>query len=202
MADVPQHLRDLVRRSEGTASVTALETEIRSQGAPVFKSEVSGSFATKIPIIAGWEWNYGVPGDAMGAFIRCLQEAEEAMVQRIFDILCKDKSNPCVPKIMYQGTSIFVTGERSWYQCRTVWAYRGEKPEAEWVLLLNDLQFKLMFKNIRTPFAKDPAATERLFSLLQLYTYPNDFGDDDDQGIATARQMLMQVTDDIRLGPE
>ncbi len=182
-------IRALARLSGAAPSAGALETEIRSQGAPNFKTEPSGTFAALLPTIASWEWNFGVPQTAIKAFIEWLQRNEEPMVDRMKQII----PTPGDRKIEYRGTFISSTGERGWYECRTIWAYKGDAPVAQWAQLLNDADFKDRFISLRRPYARDPAATERLMSLLQLYTFPDDFVDED-PSVAEGQQAIMDAT--------
>jgi len=152
-----------------------LETEVRSQGAPNFVTQGNAELQDKLPTIAFWEWNYGVPPADIPDFIGDLQNDEIALVDLIEEIVPQKDDR----LIEYRGTFISATGERGWYECRTVWAYRGDNPIAQWSQLLANAQFKLMFRRIRRRWANDPGATERLMSLLQLYTYDDDFVDPD-----------------------
>ncbi|WP_395711637.1 hypothetical protein [Reyranella sp.] len=187
MTDNHDKLRSLVRRRSTAPSAAVLETEVRSQGAPNFLTEADPELQDKLPTIAFWEWNYGVSPADIPDFIGDLQNDEFAIITRIEQIIPEKDDR----MIEYRGTFISATGERGWYECRTVWAYRGDNPIAQWAQLLEDAQFKLMFRRVRRRWANDPAATERLMSLLQLYTYDDDFVDPD---FADGQRALMSAS--------
>jgi hypothetical protein len=174
MTDEREKLRRAVRRGNATPSTNVLETEVRSQGAPNFQTEGGEDLLNKIPYVGFWEWNYGVPASDIREFIEDLQNDEVTLIDLICEILGEDQR-----LIDYRGTFISATSERGWYECRTVWSYIGDEPIAQWVPLLENDQFKFIFQKIRRRFARDPGATERLMSLLQLYQFPRDFIDED-----------------------
>ena len=70
----------------------------------------------------------------------------------------------------------------------------GENPIAQWVPLLDNEDFELIFRKIRRRFARDPGATERLMSLLQLYDFPEHFVDEDDTDTAAGQLALMKAS--------
>ena len=183
-------LRALARRSRSAPSVSPLETEIRSQGAPNFKTEASAEVQEKFPTIASWEWNYGVPLTDIEDFIEFLREKELRIVERMKEV-CNQLGDQLID---YRGTFISATGERGWYECRTVWAYRGEQPTAQWADLLADGEFLKLFQGLRKRWANDPTATERLMSLLMLYTWDDDFVDPDYGDVAAGQRAIMEAT--------
>jgi hypothetical protein len=190
MADDNEKLRALIRRMNAAPSASLLETEVRSQGAPNFKTEPDGEFSEKVATIAAWEWNYGVPQSDIKAFIQFLQEHEIELISLIEQII----PVPGDRLIQYCGTFIAVTGERGWYECRTIWSYRGDNPIGQWVDLLANAQFLLLFQGLRKRWVADPVASERLQSLLQLYTYDDDFVDQDDLDVAAGQRAIMNAT--------
>ena len=123
MSDEHNELRRAVRRRDATPSANILETEVRSQGAPNFKTEADAELLEKIPTIAVWEWNYGVPQSDIKEFIDDLRDDEITLINLICEILDEDEQ-----LIEYRGTFISATSERGWYECRTIWAY-GRKPD-------------------------------------------------------------------------
>jgi len=192
MADEREKLRKAVRRGNAAPSTNILETEVRSQGAPNFKSEADEALERALPTIAFWEWNYGVPQSDIEDFIDFLQDEEI----NIINLICEDIFPTAqLRQIEYRGTFISATGERGWYECRTVWAYRGTNPIAQWFDLLANDDFKRLFRKIRRRFANDPGATERLMALLQLYTYDEDFVDANDEQTAAGQRALMEASD-------
>jgi hypothetical protein len=190
MTDDHDKLRALVRRGSTAPNADVLETEVRSQGAPNFKAQADPDLEERMPTVAFWEWNYGVPPSDIEDFIGDLQNGEINLINRI-EQLVPDKANRLIE---YRGTFISATGERGWYECRTMWAYRGENPIAQWVDLLADAELKHIFRQIRRRWANDPGATERLMSLLQLYTYDDDFVDPDDADVAAGQRALMTAS--------
>lgn len=190
MADEHDKLRRAVRRGSVAPSADILETEVRSQGAPNFKTEADADLQDKLPTIAFWEWNYGVPQSDIEGFIDVLQDDEIALI----DLMSEIVPIPQDRLIEYRGTFISATSERGWYECRTVWAYRGTDPIAQWVDLLANDDFKRIFRKIRRRFANDPGSTERLMALLQLYTYDEDFVDED-EATAAGQRALMDASD-------
>ncbi len=189
MTDNHDKLRALVRRRNAAPNAGVLETEVRSQGAPNFKAEGSSELQGKIPTVAFWEWNYGVPQSDIEEFIDDLRDDEKELITLIEEILPEGSR-----LIEYRGTFISATGERAWYECRTVWSYRGQNPIALWVDLLDNSQFRVIFRRIRRRCAKDPGATERLMSLLQFYEYDTDFVDAGDDATAAGQRALMNAS--------
>jgi hypothetical protein len=187
MADEREKLRRAVRRGNAVPSTNILETEVRSQGAPNFKSDADPELEAALPTVAFWEWNYGVPQSDIEDFIEFLQDDEITIIKLICEELFPD---PQLRQIEYRGTFISATSERGWYECRTVWAYRGTNPIGQWVDLLANDDFKRLFRKLRRRFANDSGSTERLMALLQLYTYPDDFVDEDEQTAAGQRALI------------
>ena len=190
MTDDYDKLRALVRRRNTAPNTGVLETEVRSQGAPNFKTEADADLQAKIPTIASWEWNYGVPQSDIAEFIDVLQHNEIALIDLIAVIFPDESAR----LIEYRGTFISATGERGWYECRTVWAYRGDNPIAQWVDLLGNATFRLIFRELRRRWANDPGATERMLSLLQLYKYDDDFVDQTDEDVAAGQRAIMSAS--------
>lgn len=181
MTDVPKPPRDLLQRAQGAPRVQALETEIRSQGAPNFPSEIDPNVSNQFPVAAAWEWHYGVSVRHIGKLITWLQTNEAQINGRIATAL------GATPRLItYRGTFISATSERGCYQCKTVWSYSGTDPISQWETLLANATVDNDFKFLRGYWAADPGATESLVALLQLYTFPDDFVDPDHEAAQLA----------------